>query len=608
MKRIRILRTFMFAILLGTIVSVVSSCSDDDESTKFDYGTVTGIVTDENDMPISDVTVTVSDVEGSVTTGTDGKYTFQNVPMDKRAITFTKKDYLTTSATVLVSKFDANKTASLSIKMLDASAKVMGTVTDAKNNGAPLAGVTITLGAMTTTSDSDGKYIFESLIADDYTIVFSKNDYVTVTKAVKRIDFVDKIVTLNIRLGGEELLPGLTADDLKDAEKWYYNEYRGGGDGEGSAHWDWSTAYMCALDFRGAWQEQNEGTTLQIRNNGDEQKNPASLNVFDSFVYGSKKITADNKILSLRLRTHNASAASPAYFGVRVIDLSAAKPTAVTIGETKTLASSAYTDFDFDLSAYVGKEVIISVGLYRAETGDYWRQLVIRAIRFANTKVTGLDWLPGTPVVGLEGWQLTQEMVRSTMVNPRKSYTGVSPIAGGKNERQALYRSWRGIGHVVIDWTLVPLKKDPEVNPSEGYLIKTRSTTDVSTTVPEAYVYSKQAISSGSNQLTFKTRTFKSGSVPNRSTFFKLTVIKDDGSVAHVTPISAVANSSSAAPDGCWKFEHYDGTAADPSKYATFVYDLSQFNGEDVVLVFGVYNGVASTSENKLCFYSINLQ
>ena len=37
-------------------------------------------------------------------------------------------------------------------------------------------------------------------------------------------------------------------------------------------HWDWSTDYMCTLSFWGNMEEQPEGTTLRIRNTGDEQK------------------------------------------------------------------------------------------------------------------------------------------------------------------------------------------------------------------------------------------------------------------------------------------------------------------------------------------------
>lgn len=612
MKRIRILRTLMFAFLLGSIVSLASSCSDDDDkSENVGLGVVSGTVTDLDGIPISGVAVTVSGIEGSVSTGSDGKYTFPNVPMDKHAVVFTKTGYQTISATVLAGKFTENNTAIINISMTDASSKIMGTVIDAKNGGAPLSGVTISIGTISTTSGSDGKYVLENLSTDDYTVTFSKTDYVSITRSVSKADFVDGIVTLDVRMGGAELLRGLTADDLASADKWYYNEYRGGGNAAAYPHWDWACDYLCSMTFWGNWEEQWEGTTLRIRNDGDEQKNPADLDVFDSYTYGSKKITADNKILSLRIRTHNADEASPAYFGVQVIDLSDPAPSAVKIGDTKQYGSENYADFDFDLSDYIGKEVIIAVGIYRKETGDYWKQLVLRAIRFADQRVENWDWLPGTEVV--EDWKLTHETVRSTMPHMKKSFTGISPMSAGRDVNMttgypAAYRTWRSVSHVGHEWSFVPLKKDPEGFAGQGYVIKTRGTPEVNTKVPEAYMYAKFSIAQGSNELTFKTRNFDSGSAPGRYTYFKLTAIAEDGTVTHVAPKSNTALDASAAEDGCWKFKHYAGEPGDPENYASFVYDLSQFNGKDVVIVIGVYNGAANTSENKLAFYSIDLE
>ncbi|WP_029906843.1 carboxypeptidase-like regulatory domain-containing protein [Prevotella sp. 10(H)] len=603
MKRIRILRTFVFAVLLGTIVSF-ASCSDDDESVNVDFGTVTGTVTDLMDNPISGVTVTISDVEGSVTTGSDGKYSFPNVSMEKHAVSFTKTGYQTISSTVLAGHFDGSKVATISVSMTDASAKITGTILDGNNNGAPLAGVTVTISAeKTATSGSDGTYAIEYLSIDDYTVTFSKAEYVSVIKSVSKSDFVNGVATINLQMSGFEPLPGLSVNDLEEADKWYYNEYRGGGNGDAYPHWDWSTDYMATLNFKGAWQEQNEGTTLQIRNSGNEQKNPASLDVFDSYVYGSKLISEDNKILSLRVRTHNADDNAPAYFGVQVVNLSDAEPKAKKIGDTKTYGSDKYADFDFDLSEYIGKEVIIAVGIYRKETGDYWKQLVLRAIRFADRKVENWDWLPGTEVAGLEGWHMTQEMVRSTMVNTKKSFTGISPVGGGKDQRQEIYQSWRNVSHVGYEWSLVPVNKDPEITPSEGYLLKTKGNDGaINTKVPEAYFYSKYAIASGNNKLTFKTRNFGSN-----YTFFKITAIEENGTVTYLTPESNTAEEASAADDGCWKFKHGKGGKDSAKDYASFVYDLSQFNGKNVVLTFGVHKGELNGDENKLVFYSIDL-
>ena len=292
---------------------------------------------------------------------------------------------------------------------------------------------------------------------------------------------------------------------------------------------------------------------------------------------------------------------APAHFGVQVIDLSAAEPAAVKVGENRTYGSGTYADFEFDLSAYVGKEVIIAIGIYRQATGNYWKQLVLRAIRFAGTKVENSDWLPGTEVI--PGWELTQETVRSTMPHTKTSFTGISPVSGNRDNYVDAYRAWREINHVAAEWSFVPLKKDPEVFPSEGYLIKTNGNAPVNTVVPEAYLYAKFAIAPGRNQLTLRTRNFSAN-----HTYFKLTAIEDDGTFTHVAPQSNTAQDASAAENGCWKFVHQAGGAATPEDYASFVYDLSQFDGQSVTLVFGVYKGGTDTDENKLVFHSINFK
>lgn len=600
MKRSKFLQLILVGVVLCSFVFITGSCTKDEIET--DLGTVTGIVTDELGMPIADVSVSISGVTETTTSGSDGKYVFNNVSIAAHSIKFSKDGYQTTSATVTTGKFNADKVATINMALVSAPAKITGTVVDARNNNSPLAGVRVSVSDNdTAVTDVEGKYEIKNLPVAGYTVTFSKTDYSTITRTVNQDGFTDNVATLDVRMGGTELLPGLITEDLQNADKWYYNEYRGGRNGDAYPHWDWSTDYMCALDFRGAWEEQNEGTTLQIQNTGAQQNNPADLDHFDSYVYGSKKITADNKILSLRVRTHDADDAAPAYFGVQVVDLSDANPTAVKIGDTKTYGSSDYSDFDFDLSAYVGKEVVIAIGIYRAQTGDYWKQLVLRSIRFASTKVSGTDWLPGTEV--LSNWHLTQEMVRSTMAHTKKSFTGISPVSGNRDNYFDAYRSWRTVNYIANEWNFVPLNKDPEVFPSEGYLIKTRGNTAVDTNVPESYLYAKFAIASGNNRLTLKVRSFGAN-----YTFFKITVIKEDGTYSYLAPTSNTALDASAAADGCWKFIHDAGSASDPDSYASFVYDLSQFNGTSVVVALSVHKGESTnTDENKLAIYSVDL-
>ena len=594
---------FATCMLIGVVILSLSSCDKDEAPQAPELGSITGVVVDEGGQAVADVNVTVASLnedDVSLTTGADGSFLAEDLPLKTHTVTFSKTGWLTVSVTVGADKFDDNNVATADVTMVNASAKISGTVTDSKNNDAPIEGVTVSTGSETVTTAEDGTYAIENLVEDDYTITFSKETYVTVVKEITSSDFVDGVATVDAKMGADELLRGFTSEDLQNADKWYYNEYRGGRNADAYPHWDWACDYMSTLDFQGAWQEQNEGTTLQIRNGEEDQDNPADLDVFDSFVYGSKLITEDNKILSIRLRTHDADETAPTHYGVQVIDLAAAQPAAVKIGENKTYGSGDYADIDFDLSDYVGKEVIIAIGIYREATGDYWKQLVLRAIRFADQKVEGTDWLPGTEVV--TGWKLTQETVRSTMPHTKSSFTGISPVSGNRDNYVDAYRAWRDVDHIGAEWSFVPLKKDPEVFASEGYIIKTRNTAEVSTTVPEAYMYAKFSIGSGSNQMTLSTRNF--GDNP---TYFKLTAIQDNGTVTHIAPTSNTAQEASAAPDGCWMFKHGDGGADNPEGYASFVYDLSQFDGEDVTLAFGVYNGVADSGENKLVFHTIEL-
>ncbi|MDR1681440.1 MAG: carboxypeptidase-like regulatory domain-containing protein [Prevotellaceae bacterium] len=612
MKTPKFLRILACAALIGGAATTMACSDDEDGPGKTSVlGSVTGTVTDDYDgSPLAGVTVTVTvtdasgiatPVESSATTGSDGKYSFPNAPVTTSTISFSKTGWETRGVALREASF-SNGVATVNIGLRNASLKITGIVSDGKNAGAPLAGVAVSAGS--TGSDvtgADGRYTIENLATDDYVVTFTKAGYPVIIRDVPAASFAGGVATLNITMGGEELLRGKTADALSLADKWYYNEYRGGRNADMYPHFDWSTDYMGSNEYIGNFEEQNEGSTLRIRNDAADRSNPANLDVFDSYTFGSKLITADNKILTVRVRTHNADASAPAHWGVQVVDLSAPTPAAVKIGGNRTHDSGNYADYYFDLSAYVNKEVIIAVGLYRAQTGDYWKQLVLRSFRFASQNCTGWDWLPGTEAI--TDWKLPLEAVRSTMVNPKKSFTGVSPVGGSRDNYIDAYKSWRTVPHIGKEWTYLPLYKDPEPFAGQGFIIKTRGNGAINTLVPESYFYAKFEIKAGQNNLTLRTRNFGSN-----YTFFKLTVIKEDGTVTHMSPVSNTAQEASAAANGCWKFKHGAGEVGTPNDYARFVYDLSQFNGNNVVVALGVYNGEVNGDENKLCINAIDLQ
>lgn len=314
--------------LLGS-AALADSCKKDNTEPEVGKGTVSGVVTNNLGTPIIDVEVSISGTEIKATTSVDGSYTLENVPMTKQTVFFKKEGYAEGSSPINASSFKNGK-ATVDMVMDIASAKITGKCIDAKNNNAGMAGVTVKLnGAKETQTDADGVYVFDGLTIDDYNLVFSAPGCVDVVRSVSKDQFVgDFVVTLtDVRMGAKEILPGATAEDLGKVDVWHYNEYRGGKNGDDYPHFDWSTDYMATFTSWYGWhEEQNEGTTIQIRNreaDGD-WKNPADHEKFDSYLAGRKKITADNCILAIKMRTHASSEDAPCHWGVMVIDINAA--------------------------------------------------------------------------------------------------------------------------------------------------------------------------------------------------------------------------------------------------------------------------------------------
>lgn len=598
-------KTCLITAVLGSFVLTGTSCQKEETPAGEGNGTITGTVTDANGDAIDGVSVSASNTESTATTGADGTYTLSNVPVATLSVTFEKEGYQTSSITVPASRF-SNGTATVNATLTVAGAKITGTVLDGANENAPLEGATVTLNNGTSaTTGSDGSFTIENLTVRDYTLSVSAEGYIARSITVSEADFDNEQTTasVSVTLYKTILLPGLTLADLQNADIWYYNDYKGGRNGDNYPMFDWSSDYMATLDFRGAWAEQNEGTAIQIQNDEEQQSNPADHNNFDSFVFGRKKITDDNKIMSMKIRNFKENEQSvDTEYGVTVIDMTAAEPSAVKLGENKTINSESYVDVVFDLSEYIGKDIVIAIGTYRAETGNYFRQLCIRRIAFASTAVKEWDWLPGTEVSELDGWHMTEEMVRSTMANSKyTTFTGVSKVSGSRDEYATAYQSWRGLGHIAAEWSLVPVNKDAEPFPTEGFVIKTRGNVSPNLTTPESYFYIKYAIEAGKNQMTLKARSFSEAN----STWFRLTVIAEDMTVTHILPASHKADSYSEEDGNFVKFNHRNGTADAPDGYATFTYDLSDFNGKEVILALGVYAGEQNGDENKLCINEI---
>ena len=88
---------------------------------------------------------------------------------------------------------------------------------------------------------------------------------------------------------------------------------------------------------------------------------------------------------------------------------------------------------------------------------------------------------------------------------------------------------------------------------------------------------------------------------------FRVTAVPvNTGKAEALTPVSNSAKSAKATTNGCWEFVHEQGNGT-PTDYAEFVYDLSKFKGQDIVIALGVYKGETRDGEQKLCIYSVDM-
>lgn len=627
LKRISALA--LAALVLGT---AFSSCKKNNEEPAIETGTVSGTVTSNVGTPIADVTVSIADLNKTATTDAFGAYKLEDVTIAKHSVTFKKSGFADASVSISEKSFVNNVASKIDAVMEVACAVITGKTLDAKNQDAPLAGVTVTLnGTKKVETGADGTYRFEDLTIDDYTLSYTKAGCVPVEKKVEKAAFTgDFVVTMeDVKIGSKELLRGLTLEDIKaTANAFYYNEYRGGKNGDDYPHFDWSSDYLYTITSMSGWiEEQNEGTTIQIRNseNDGDWNNPADLDVFDSYIYGKKLITADNAKMYLKVRTHGADDADPVNFGVMVIDPTDADPEAVRIGEIRQYGNDGYTtgneydrhDFEFDLTPYIGKEIYFAIGTYRARSGDYWKQLVIRRIVFAKECPSDWGWCPGEELTNLgTNWHMTKEIVRSTMpVTELDEFTGISIMGKGEDENHPsmyrdAYHSWREQNHFAAYWACMPVHKDAEPFAGEGFVIKTNGGgTPVTLDEPQAYFYSKLPINS-KKTLYMKIRNFSI----EHPTYFKVVAISEDCEVKFLEPtVHTVGNGhennfAESLGNGAWKFINEGGSQDEPELYANFEYDMSEYSGKNVIIALAVFKGDDNGDENKLSIHSIGLK
>lgn len=429
----------------------------------------------------------------------------------------------------------------------------------------------------------EGLTIAQATAAGDLTVTFTDdgslvNIYEKVNKGpLSSTDYANGQAKISVSLVERDILPGLTLSEMKNATVLSYDYYQG--------HWAHNVFRNFTKSEGIRSQEQDEGDTIQT-----ETKLATSETEFNGYIYARKTITDGNKTMIISMRTHNTSIATK--FGVMVVDLTTGARELV--GGILSSTSNSYTDRVFDLSAYVGKEVLVSTGIFYTQACDdalldnEQLQYVIESIRFVSAAA---DWKTDSA----ENWNATVGTIAGNLLaNESVAANSMTYFQGANNDsgkENYIFKTWGAVSKGQVYAGIEPV--------GEGAMIKTRNgSTDTSDN--RAFLYAKFTITQETSYLWLKARRFNGSNHVGSA----LTVYTADGG----TVVAPDSTNFVMPSGGAYEVESdkwikwHDGN----SDYAYLKWDLSSYIGQTVVLVIGVRN-TYNSDEGKMAIQEIHL-
>ena len=434
----------------------------------------------------------------------------------------------------------------------------------------------------------EGLNIAQATEAGDLTVTFTDdgslvNIYEKVNKGpLSGSNYANGQAKISVSLVERDILPGLTFSEMKNATVLSYDYYQG--------LWAHNVFRNFAKSEGIRSQEQNEGDTIQT-----ETTLATSETEFNGYIYARKTITDENKTMIISMRTHNTSIATK--FGVMVVDLTTGAREQV--GDILSSTSNSYTDRVFNLSKYVGKEVLVSTGIFYTQACDEalpdgeQLQYVIESIRFVSAAA---DWKTDSA----ENWDATVDaLAGSLLANDGVAANSLTYFQGANNDsgkENYIFKTWGAVskGQDYAGFELV----------SEGAMIKTRNGSS-DTSDNRTFLYAKFTITEETSYLWLNARSF-SRSIYTGSALTVYTETSSGGTVVAPDSTNFVMPSGGACEveSDNW-IKWHDGD----KDYAYLKWDLSEYVGKTVVLVIGVRDkySTGANDEAKMAIQEIHL-
>lgn len=485
-----------------------------------EYGTISGNVTAYG-AALSGVKVSAGGRD-TVTSAT-GAYTLTDVAIeDSVSVVYTKNGYQDKTLTVLKQDWtDKNVTLDAAMNLAEETGSVKGTVKVSLSGAeTALAGASVTLGTETVITDADGTYTFTTVDiteTKDYSVKVlhpaceDLTETVTVTagkaETVKDFSLTATVVpVLNATYFALQDLSDRTSDT---ALSFVHTQ--------NSAMWD----TVGDVD-RG----HSEGLCLHT---GESETAQADM---ISAIYARMTISSDNSRMIYRARGFLGQNGLyiNGLLAVRVVNLTDYTVTDVK-GENgevwQTMDSNNYIAYDYDLSDFIGKDVVVIIG---AKQGNH--NAIDRICFLGENEEFALPYIKAADLAAL-----TSNAVED-----------ITDISNNQTAAQDAFSSWYKVGD--------------QSAANEGWLLKDAGYDEVDSTDIKVYAYKKYMLTTNVRTIVIRARTFTGqNSIDGTDVLPQLIVklIAEDGTSIDVSGNIATVGNGEGCEDFYFTFGEISG-------------------------------------------------
>lgn len=365
MKNIKRIVLITLALLLS--LSVLTACPKPDPTPERPTtGKVEGTVVDSEGEPLESAEVYYTEDE-FVETDENGKFTLNNVTVGDLTLTVMLKGYSTTIYNIVDADFNDDGLCTITVAMDDGVGTIKGTVTVDGLSSKKLAGVTISLGSISVTTDESGTYEITNVsMQGTKTISATLAGYGQSRKTVTVRSFgTNGIATVNFQLVQNDLpeMPGIKPSQLESLVTLPENVLV------------LNRSYLESLNrspdgLAGTSKVESHGEGLCL-NADTKSDNPNMV----SYIYGKVKIDANHKFITAYARIFFGQNGGADHAGESAGDFSGSKLAELglylideqgnlitNVGEFQQVKTEGYMPITFDLSAYEGQTVVFILG------------------------------------------------------------------------------------------------------------------------------------------------------------------------------------------------------------------------------------------------------